>query len=235
MYFVAAVLLAIVAAEPIEALYATSTACPPCARIEPILFALASEGWQIAKFDTGAQPDIAAGWHVTSTPTIVFHQGNRELSRLTGDHDRASLLAAFQSAGVAFSPAAKPQQAKATAPCCPGGVCVVPPKPAAKLPAAPKLSDPPVLETHEKYSDRTSGAVYERVTLGCGCPITVLDPASYGCLADPDVGYPDLAAAVKEVYRLAQKHREGADDAPKAVPQPDPPDVQVTLVDIPPE
>ena len=66
----------------------------------------------------------------------------------------------------------------------------------------------PLLQHPDVFRDRTSGAIYENLTLECGCPVLVLKPDSYECMFDKDLGYPDLAAALREVYRLAKLHED---------------------------
>lgn len=69
----------------------------------------------------------------------------------------------------------------------------------------------PELELPFKFKDSLTGARYEHITMEKGCPLLVIDPSSCPCMGGPTCGYPDLAAAVKEVYRLAKLYEKRAD------------------------
>lgn len=99
------------AAEEGNGLYFfTSSGCPPCRQVEPILESLAQQGFPITKIDVNQFPAWADGYRITGTPTLVMVRENQELMRHAGFAPEATIRGWFSqfqlgpqaaSAGVA--------------------------------------------------------------------------------------------------------------------------------------
>ncbi len=88
----------------------TNEGCRPCKQVEPVLSSFAQRGFPITKVDTSAYPQWVSQFRITSTPTLVLVQGNREIRRHSGLIDSSTLQNWFQSIGVtaATNPPARP-------------------------------------------------------------------------------------------------------------------------------
>ena len=72
-----------------------STECPPCEALAPKFEAVADQfkGWvRFLKIFRQGNRDLAAKLAVTSSPTLLFYKGGKEVgSRLTGDIKRSEI------------------------------------------------------------------------------------------------------------------------------------------------
>jgi thiol-disulfide isomerase/thioredoxin len=59
--------------------------CQPCHRMEPWLRNLQAEGYPIEFGETDRHAEIAAGWHLKGTPTLILHDGGTEVGRIEGE------------------------------------------------------------------------------------------------------------------------------------------------------
>lgn len=65
-------------------LWITTSWCQPCKRMSPAIETLKSEGVNVIKMDAEEQPDQAIKWGVTSVPTLILLDGNKEIDRHLG-------------------------------------------------------------------------------------------------------------------------------------------------------
>lgn len=68
--------------------------CGPCKSIGRVLEELVTEfndGFKLAKLNVDHFPDLAAGFAVTSIPTVIFFKGGKEVDRVVGSRSRSYL------------------------------------------------------------------------------------------------------------------------------------------------
>ena len=78
--------------------------CGPCRMMTPILEKMAQEmqsSVTIAKLDVDHAQRIASSYQVTSVPTLILFKNGKEMGRVVGLRDEASLKEFINSAGKA--------------------------------------------------------------------------------------------------------------------------------------
>ena len=61
-----------------------ATWCGPCMRQDPIVEALAEEGYNVGKIDVDQEMGLAQQFKVMSIPTLLIFKGGQEVHRLVG-------------------------------------------------------------------------------------------------------------------------------------------------------
>lgn len=69
----------------------TSTSCPPCQQMRPVLEQLAASGRQVRAVDVHREPEAARQYRITATPTFVIMVNGREQARAEGVLSAAQL------------------------------------------------------------------------------------------------------------------------------------------------
>lgn len=64
-------------------LWITTSWCQPCKRMAPSMDKIKNE-INIIKLDAEEQPDQSIKWGVTTVPTLILLDGNKEVKRHTG-------------------------------------------------------------------------------------------------------------------------------------------------------
>ena len=77
--------------------------CAPCRVLRPHLRGLAAEnasGWRFVAVNTEAHPETAERFQVSSLPTLVWFQGGREVSRISGPMTVSAVAERLAELGV---------------------------------------------------------------------------------------------------------------------------------------
>lgn len=74
----------------------SSSNCPPCRAMEPIVSELIARGVPVRQVDVQAEPQLVRRYKIRSTPTFVILSNGREVSRLVGAQSSAQLRAALK-------------------------------------------------------------------------------------------------------------------------------------------
>ncbi len=69
----------------------SSTNCPACRKIQPLIDQLSREGWSIQSVDSLKDPATADRWRVQLIPTVIVLQNGREVDRVVGSLEHAEL------------------------------------------------------------------------------------------------------------------------------------------------
>ncbi len=83
---------ALAAADDPVVLEFTSSNCPHCRTVEPVVRGLAAEGFPIRQIDATAQGKLVQQFQVRGYPTFVLVSGGREVSRIEGSTTRERLI-----------------------------------------------------------------------------------------------------------------------------------------------
>jgi thiol-disulfide isomerase/thioredoxin len=106
-----------VAAAPSDAVLVqfTSTQCPHCRTMEPVVSQLVTAGYPIQKVDVDRHRSAAEQMKVRGVPTFVYMVGNREVARVEGPASYEKLAGMF-AGGNASPPANSPDMANTANP-----------------------------------------------------------------------------------------------------------------------
>ncbi|MBB3207026.1 thiol-disulfide isomerase/thioredoxin [Rhodopirellula rubra] len=74
----------------------SSSNCPPCRAMQPIVSELIARGVPVRQVDVHSEPQLVQRYQVRSTPTYVILREGREVTRLVGAQSAAQLRAALQ-------------------------------------------------------------------------------------------------------------------------------------------
>ncbi|TWT67072.1 trypsin-like peptidase domain-containing protein [Allorhodopirellula solitaria] len=74
----------------------SSSNCPPCRAMQPIVSELIARGVPVRQVDVQAEPQLVQRYQIRSTPTYVVVQDGREVTRLVGAQTAAQLYTALK-------------------------------------------------------------------------------------------------------------------------------------------
>lgn len=89
---------ALAAADDPVVLEFTTSNCPVCRSVEPVVRGLATQGFPIRQIDGRAQPDLVRQFKIKGYPTFVLVSAGREVSRIEGAASRQRLIALLKPA-----------------------------------------------------------------------------------------------------------------------------------------